>query len=143
MNSSKFRWAKRNFTPLNALPPGVSSSGVSLCFIDGVALVTALRELGVGLSASGSDYATPWRHRTPLIVGTALSAVGASVLYALAAGEHAEFVSSPTMTQSEADALGYQTDLKGLQSRANVYSYVAYGAAGLGLVLGIGTVITW
>jgi uncharacterized caspase-like protein len=87
--------------------------------------------------------ASPWRHRTPLLVGTALSAVGASVLYALAAGEHAEFVSSPTMTQSEADALGYQTDLEGLQSRANIYSYGAYGAAGLGLALGIGAVITW
>lgn len=108
-----------------------------------VAPTAALVAVAPPTSTTSPPSATAWRHRTPLLVGTALSAVGASVLYSLAAGEHARFASSPTMTQSEADASGYEADLNGIQSRANAYSYGAYGAAGLGLVLGIGAVITW
>lgn len=90
-----------------------------------------------------SRDATPWKHRTPWLVGTAVSLAGASVLYALAADEHAQFLAAPTMSESEAAATGYQADLVGMQSRANGLSYGAYGAAGLGLMLGIGAVITW
>ncbi len=137
----------------------------------GVVLVTHYRwpdEAGfdwvvpvVGTSSKGSQVATknltesravveptptgPWAHRAPLLALAGTSLVTSGVLFALASDARAEFDASPVLggDASEEERADYRTELSQVQGNANGLSYGCYATLGVGVALGVVTVVTW
>lgn len=97
------------------------------------------------LAARSRGAATPWTHRAPVLGTTAASVVASGVLYAIAANRHREFENSGVMDPGATDAerAEYRAQLEGMQARTNPIAYGCFAAAGLGLALGVVTVVTW
>ncbi len=87
----------------------------------------------------------PWTHRAPLI-GVAVASLAASAaLYAVAADDYHAFDASPVQgadatAQERAD---YLAQLQAMQAKTNPLTYACWAAGGVGIALGVGTVVTW
>jgi hypothetical protein len=88
---------------------------------------------------------SPWARRAPLLAGAVTSFAGAGVLYALAAQGKADFDGQPVLdaTADDPTRTAYRSELEAMQASTNGLTYGAFGAAGLGVVLGAVTVVAW
>lgn len=117
---------------------------------EGVTGAVSAAPLGSAPHASGSTAkvakpAGPWAHRAPLIAITGASLVASSVMFALAAEGRAEFDATAALNAAASDEEreDYRANLQEIQGRVNPLAYASYGAAGLGVALGVVTVVTW
>lgn len=94
---------------------------------------------------TASHPPTAWGHRAPLLGAAAASLIASGVLYAIAAQGYQEFDGSAVMGPDATDAerSTYRTQLEGMQATTNPVAYGCFAAAGVGLALGVVTVVTW
>ena len=63
----------------------------------------------------------------------------------MASGEHAQFEAAPVLGSDATDDArsDYRGELEAMQERSNGLTYGFYVAGGVGLALGVVTVVTW
>lgn len=112
---------------------------------DWVVPVAASTAPAVVQNARAPKTPTPWGHRAPLLGVTVASLLASGALYAVAAHGYGEFDAQTVMgpDASDAERAAYRSQLEGMQSRTNPVAYGCFAAAGVGLALGVVTVVTW
>ncbi|GDX80783.1 hypothetical protein LBMAG42_25940 [Deltaproteobacteria bacterium] len=105
----------------------------------------ATRNLSESHAVVESKPAGPWAHRAPLLALAGTSLVTSGVLFALAADARAEFDASPVLDSgaSADEEADYRAELTTIQGDANGFSYGCYATLGVGVALGVVTVVTW
>lgn len=105
----------------------------------------ATKNLSESHAAVAPGPASPWAHRAPLLALAGTSLVTSGVLLALAADARAEFDASPVLAAgaSADEEAEYRAELTTVQGNANSLSYGCYATLGVGVALGVVTVVTW
>lgn len=110
-----------------------------------VATVKAPAVTDRAISSPAPVEVSPWGHRAPLLFTTALAFAGSGLAYGLAAQHHATFTEVAALdgTESAEERAELEAHLKSIQARANPETIAAIAAGGVGVILGVVTVVTW
>jgi hypothetical protein len=88
---------------------------------------------------------SPWGRRAGLLAATGATLVGSGLMFALASGGRAEFDAVQPLDESATSEqrAALEGDLGAMQAEVNTLAYASYAAAGVGVGLGVVTVIVW
>ncbi len=97
------------------------------------------------VAAKAPREPSAWGRRAPFLAATGASLVASGVLFAMAADGRAEFDAIEPLDESATDEQrsALRGDLGEMQAEVNTLAYASYAAAGVGVGLGVVTVIVW
>ena len=97
-------------------------------------------------AASSADVGQkPWSHRAPLLATSLAAGIASGVLLGLASASRAEFDAQPVLDPETPQPVrtDYRAQLEGIQTQTNTFALGGYVSGGVGLALGLVTVVTW